>query len=114
MPVQNAVADKTTKGKKNIMARAVYNDPNQNARASNRYVEDGSYLRIKNVTIGYTIPMVLIKRAHLTTARLYFSAQNLLTLTKYSGFDPEVGVNGIDNNIYPVTKTFCIGINLGM
>ncbi len=104
----------TGEGTSNTMPRAVYNDPNQNARASNRYVEDGSYLRIKNVTIGYTIPMVLIKRAHLTTARLYFSAQNLLTLTKYSGFDPEVGVNGIDNNIYPVTKTFCIGINLGM
>lgn len=88
----------TGEGTSNTMPRAVYNDPNQNARASNRYVEDGSYLRIKNVTIGYTIPMVLIKRAHLTTARLYFSAQNLLTLTKYSGFDPEVGVNGIDNN----------------
>ena len=104
----------TGEGTSNTMPRAVYNDPNQNARASNRYIEDGSYLRIKNVTIGYTIPAVLIKRAHLTTARFYFSAQNLLTLTKYSGFDPEVGVNGIDNNIYPDTKTFCIGINLGM
>jgi len=104
----------TGEGTSNTMPRAVYNDPNQNARASNRYIEDGSYLRIKNVTIGYTIPSGLLKRAHLTTARFYFSAQNLLTLTKYTGFDPEVGVNGIDNNIYPVTKTFCIGINLGM
>ena len=104
----------TGEGTSNTMPRAVYNDPNQNSRPSDRYIEDGSYLRIKNVTIGYTIPSALTKRAHLTTARFYFSAQNLLTLTKYSGFDPEVGVNGIDNNIYPVTKTFCIGINLGI
>ena len=101
-------------GTSNSMPRAVFNDPNKNTRPSDRYVENGSYLRVKNVTLGYTLPTTLVRKAKLSTARFYISAQNLLTLTKYSGFDPEVGTNGIDNNVYPVTRTFTVGVNLGL
>ncbi len=104
----------TGEGTSNSMPRAVFNDPNKNTRPSDRYVEDGSYLRVKNVTLGYTLPAVLVKKAKISTARFYVSAQNLFTITKYSGFDPEVGTNGIDNNVYPVTQTFTIGVNLGI
>jgi len=104
----------TAEGTSNSMPRAVFNDPNKNTRQSDRYIEDGSYLRIKNVTLGYTIPMSIMKKVHLSTARFYVSAQNLFTLTKYSGIDPEVGYNGIDNNVYPVTRTYSIGVNLGI
>lgn len=94
--------------------RAVFNDPNKNTRPSDRFIEDGSYVRIKNITLGYTIPKEVMKRFHISTARLYVSGQNLFTVTKYNGFDPEVGTNGIDNNVYPVTRTINIGINLGL
>jgi TonB-linked SusC/RagA family outer membrane protein len=103
----------TGPGTSNTMPRAVFNDPNKNTRPSDRYVEDGSYLRIKNVTLGYTLPKALMDKVSIKTARLYVSGQNLLTFTKYKGFDPEVGVNGIDNNVYPVTRTVSMGINLG-
>jgi TonB-linked SusC/RagA family outer membrane protein len=104
----------TGEGTSNSMPRAVFNDPNKNTRPSDRYVENGSYLRVKNVTLGYTLPTKLVRKAKLSTARFYVSAQNLLTLTKYSGFDPEVSTNGIDNNVYPVTRTFTVGVNLGL
>lgn len=103
----------TGPGTSNSMPRAVFNDPNKNTRPSDRYIEDGSYLRIKNVTLGYTVPKFLMKKAQLTSARFYVSAQNLITFTKYKGFDPEVGTSGIDNNVYPVTRTFNVGVNLG-
>jgi len=107
-------------GTSNTMPRAVFNDPNKNTRPSDRYIEDGSYLRINNVTLGYTIPRELMKKAHISSARFYISAQNLYTLTKYKGFTPEIntsdktGINGIDNSVYPVTRTFTIGVNLGL
>lgn len=102
----------TGKGTNNIMPRAIFNDPNKNTRVSDRYIEDGSYLRIKNVNVGYTLPKHFSQKAKLSTARIYISAQNLLTITKYKGFDPEVGANGIDLSVYPVTKTISAGINL--
>lgn len=104
----------TGEGTSTTMPRAVFNDPNKNARPSDRYVEDGSYLRIKNITLGYTLPASLIKKVQLTTARFYITTQNLFTLTKYSGFDPEIGTSGIDNSVYPVTKTISVGVNLGI
>jgi TonB-linked SusC/RagA family outer membrane protein len=113
----------TGPGTSNTMPRAVFNDPNKNTRPSDRYIEDGSYLRIKNVTLGYTIPKLLMKKAHISSARFYVSAQNLFTFTKYKGFDPEISasdasgrnvVSGIDNSVYPVTRTFTIGVNLGL
>ncbi len=102
----------TGPGTSNTMPRAIFNDPNKNTRVSDRFVEDGSYLKIKNITIGYSLPKRLIQRAKIQTARIYLSAQNLVTFTKYSGFDPEVPVNGIDLNVYPVTRTLSAGINL--
>lgn len=97
----------------NTMPRAVFNDPNKNTRPSNRFIEDGSYLRIKNVTLGYQLPKSLIQRAKLSNARVYLSGQNLHTFTKYTGFDPETGVNGIDLSLYPVSRTISVGINVG-
>ncbi|MCR6722618.1 MAG: hypothetical protein NVV59_20510 [Chitinophagaceae bacterium] len=96
----------------NTMPRAVFNDPNKNTRVSNRYIEDGSYLRIKNITFGYTLPAHIAGRLKMSSARIYLSAQNLLTFTKYSGFDPEVPANGIDLNVYPVTRTISAGLNI--
>lgn len=96
----------------NTMPRAIFNDPNKNTRVSNRFIEDGSYLRIKNVTFGYTLPKSLSARMKMSAARIYLSAQNLLTFTKYTGFDPEVPSNGIDLNVYPVTRTLSAGLNI--
>lgn len=104
----------TGPGTSNSMPRAVYNDPNNNSRPSTRYIENGSYLRIKNVTLSYTIPKRELKSFFMRSARIYVSAENLYTFTKYSGFDPEVGVTGIDNNVYPVCRTVSVGVNLGL
>ncbi len=98
-------------GTSTVMPRAVYGDPNHNARISDRFVEDGSYLRIKNITFGYTLPERWMKRLHLQSARIYVACENLATLTRYTGFDPEVGINGIDNGLYPVSRTFSLGVN---
>lgn len=101
-------------GTSNYMPRAIYGDPNQNARVSNRFIEDGSYLRIKNLTLGYTLPHQFIQRAHFSSIRIYASCQNLATFTKYTGFDPEVGANGVDYSLYPETRIFSVGINLNL
>jgi TonB-dependent SusC/RagA subfamily outer membrane receptor len=108
-----AVLDRWTgPGTSNTVPRAVFGDPNGNARASDRFIEDGSYLRVKDLTLGYSLPQGFARGLHASRARLYVAARNLWTLTGYSGFDPEVGVNGIDNNVYPVTRTFSFGIDL--
>ena len=104
----------TGEGTSTVIPRAIFNDPNKNTRPSDRFVEDGSYFRIKNVTLGYSIPKQVLKKYKLSTAKIYVTGQNLLTLTKYTGFDPEINTSGIDNNVYPVTRTFTIGINLGI
>ncbi len=101
-------------GTSNYMPRAIYGDPNQNARVSNRFIEDGSYLRIKNLTLGYTLPHHFTERVHFSSIRIYASCMNLATFTKYTGFDPEVGANGVDYSVYPVTRTFSVGINLNL
>ena len=101
-------------GTSNYMPRAIYGDPNQNARVSNRYIEDGSYLRIKNLTLGYTLPNAVAQRINFSSVRFYASCVNLATFTHYSGFDPEVGTNGVDYSVYPVTRTISIGINLNL
>ena len=103
----------TAPGTSNTMPRAVYGDPNNNNRASSRYIEDGSYIRVKNVTLSYNIPNNLFGKKVFDNARIYVSGQNLFTFTKYTGFDPEVSTNGIDNNIYPVTRIVSLGLNVG-
>jgi TonB-linked SusC/RagA family outer membrane protein len=98
-------------GTGNYMPRAVYGDPNQNSRISTRYIEDGSYLRIKNITLGYTFPGTIVNRLKISTLRVYLSCSNLYTFSHYSGFDPEAGVNGVDYSVYPVTRTISAGLN---
>jgi TonB-linked SusC/RagA family outer membrane protein len=104
--------------------RAVDGDPSGNARTSNRFIEDGSYLRIKNFSIGYNLPKKTLDawtKGTLSRARIYFSSQNLLTLTKYTGYDPEIGsrlntgtlTNGIDYGQFPQARTLMLGLQLG-
>lgn len=100
--------------------RAVYGDPNTNTRNSDRFLEDGSYARLKNVTLGYTLPTAFSNRVHVRSARIFAQAQNLVTFTNYSGLDPEVstfsGSNtsiGTDFFTYPQARTITGGITLG-
>lgn len=105
--------------------RAVSGDPNNNARTSDRFIESGSYLRLKNISIGYSIPQELLSKLtknSLDKFRVYASATNLLTFTKYTGYDPEVGIRqgqasnliqGIDYGQFPQARTFIVGIQLG-
>lgn len=102
--------------------RATPNDPNLNiARSSDRYVEDGSYLRIKSLTIGYTFNQEFVNQVGASRFRLYATARNLLTLTGYSGLEPEIGSlstgtardAGIDRFVYPQPRAFLLGVQLG-
>ncbi|MDR2859607.1 MAG: TonB-dependent receptor [Mediterranea sp.] len=99
--------------------RAISGDPNDNDRISDRYIEDGSYIRVKNVTVGYTVPAKLVRKYKLETLRVYANFQNLYTLTSYSGFDPEVGVStmtpnvyGLDYGRYPSPQAYTFGLNI--
>ena len=100
----------TGEGTSNNIPRAIQNDPNQNNRVSDRFVEDASYLRIKNVRLGYSIPAKWMKAAKIQKIQLYGSVQNLATFTNYSGFDPEVG-GGVDIGFYPQPRTILLGFN---
>jgi TonB-linked SusC/RagA family outer membrane protein len=104
--------------------RATDIDPANNRRASSFYVEDGSYVRLKSLQLGYSLPSSIIGKAGLSRARIYLSGQNLLTFTKYSGYDPEIGMNGnptqarglfgagVDAEIYPQARSVFFGIDL--
>lgn len=100
---------------------ASINDPNDNDRISDRYVEDGSFLRIKNITLGYTFPKALLNKAKIENLRVYVNIQNLYTFTKYTGYDPEVGAStqdssgltfGLDNGRYPSPAMYSFGLNI--
>ena len=101
----------TAPGTSNDIPRLVLNDPNGNNRVSDRFVEDGSYLRIKNVRLAYTIPSKWADYLKLKKTQFYVSAQNLATITNYSGMDPEVG-GGVDIGFYPQARTFLAGITV--
>ena len=109
------------------MPRASMGDPNGNSGNttsaagyhSDRYVEDGSYLKIKQISLGYFIPQKYLKYAKITSAKVYASISNLYTFTKYTGLDPEVGVSqttnyvsGVDIGRYPSPRIFTVGLNL--
>ena len=94
------------------MPRAVFSDPNKNNRTSDRFLEPGDYLRLKSITIGYTLPKKYTKKALMEEVRFSVSGQNLYTLTRYRGLDPEVGGSGIDSNVYPITRNFTFGLNI--
>jgi TonB-linked SusC/RagA family outer membrane protein len=98
--------------------RAVAGDPNENARISDRYIEDGSYLRFKNISLAYYLPKTLINKIRLSDMKVYANIQNLYTITKYTGLDPEVGASqtndnvfGMDNGRYPAARVFIFGVN---
>lgn len=101
--------------------RAIATDPNNNERASDRFLEDGAYLRLKNIQLGYTLPKPLSQKLHLSNVKVYIAAQNLWTITGYSGYNPDIGSPtqnntsyGIDNTIYPNSITFLGGLNIGL
>ena len=92
------------------------NNDTENWKSSDLYVHDGSYLRLKNIELGYTIPDFITKKAFISRLRLYVAAENLFTFTKYWGFDPEISSGGtslgIDYGVYPQPRTFRVGLNL--
>ncbi len=99
--------------------RISLNDPNGNGRISSRFVEDGSYLRIQNVSLSYDLPKKIFEKSIISKVRLYVNVQNLYTWTKYSGFDPALGnldqnitLSGIDLGRYPVPRTTSMGLNI--
>ena len=89
-------------------------DTNGNySTVSDFFLENGSYLRVKNITLGYTLPKSLFGNAPgAPNLRVYASGENLLTFTKYSGMDPEVGNYGVDGGTYPVSRVVSFGLNL--
>ncbi|MFT4221981.1 TonB-dependent receptor [Dysgonomonas sp.] len=92
------------------------NKSNNNWRSSDLYVYDGSFLRLRNIQLGYTMPARISNKFFVQNLRLYVSAENLFTLTKYHGFDPEISSGGtslgVDRGIYPQARTFSIGANV--
>lgn len=101
------------------LPRAAIGDPNDNDRISDRYIEDGSYIRLKNIAFGYTFPKKWIKTIGVENLRVYMNIQNLLTITGYDGYDPEIGVNtqnvnvyGMDFGRYPSPTTYSFGLSL--
>ena len=114
----------TGEGSTNEYPRLSWTGATNNKQPSTRFLEDGSYLRLKNVQLGYTFGPKLLSPLHIASVRLYGSVQNLLTFTHYTGLDPEQGVNnnslgdgvravGIDFGNYPSARTFTVGINAG-
>ncbi|OIR14171.1 TonB-dependent receptor SusC precursor [mine drainage metagenome] len=108
----------TGQGTSNDFPRLIDSDPNGNfSNPSSFYLEDGSYLRIKTLQIGYNVPKKVLAKAKIQSARVYVSGNNLLTLTKYTGYDPEIGGTGggwlysIDRGIYPQARSFMAGVN---
>jgi TonB-linked SusC/RagA family outer membrane protein len=103
--------------------RAVSGDPNNNSRTSDRFLEDGSYLRVKVFSIGYTIPQSTLSRVGggaIGSLRVFISSLNLLTFTKYTGYDPEIGsrfgaalTSGIDYGQFPQPRSVLFGLQLG-
>ncbi len=95
----------------------VTNADGGNSLPSEFYIESGSYFRLKNVQLGYTLPEQLSRRFYMSKLRFYVSVQNVFTLTRYSGFDPEVSSNtlfsrGVDMNSYPNARTYTVGVNV--
>ncbi|MCQ2138782.1 MAG: TonB-dependent receptor [Bacteroidales bacterium] len=115
-PTNVTVANKGTK-----TPRPTINDPNDNDRLSTRYIEDASYIRLKNISMGYNFPKSLVQKWNVENIRISVNIQNLYTLTKYQGFDPEVGAStqdssgltyGVDNGRYPSPTTYSCGLNI--
>jgi TonB-linked SusC/RagA family outer membrane protein len=119
---QTRVLDRWTgEGSTNESPRITRNDPNHNySWMSNYYLQKGDYVRLKIVQLGYTIPQDVTKRFGMSKVRLYITGENLLTFTKYTGYDPEIAgrnnseqdIIGVDRAYYPQARTFLIGANI--
>jgi hypothetical protein len=113
----------TGEGTSNTVPRVTSDDRNLNVRNCDRWIEDASYTRIKNVQLSYNLPKFIIQTAKMEKCQLYVSVQNLKTFTKYSGLDPEVAQSnrdwgggsldiGVDRGNYPQARTILFGLNL--
>lgn len=107
----------TGEGTTNSYPRLTYNDMNQNFRmVSDFWVKDADYIRLRNLSIGYSLPKSIISHLHISKLRIYVSGENLLTFTKYDGYEPEIGGGvfgyGVDHGIYPQARTIYGGINV--
>lgn len=107
----------TAEGQQTSVPRAVFGDPNGNARFSDRWIEDGSYLKLKNVTLSYNIP---IASTYLQGLTIWGAANNLFTITDYLGSDPEFSTSnnilmrGIDRGLAPQTANFSLGLKINL
>jgi hypothetical protein len=109
-------------GTSNTIPKLDANDPNHNDRVSSFWLENGSYLRVRNLTVGYTLPQTLLRKASIKNIRIYFTVHNLFTFTKYTGYSPEIGQSygghsgtldlGVDQGQYPQPRIFSMGLNL--
>lgn len=102
------------------LPRAITTDPNRNNRMSTRYIEDGSYLRVQNISLAYDFPQKWCGRIGLSNIKMYFNVQNVCTITGYSGYDPEIGsynqnslLQNIDRGRYPTPRMYTFGLNFG-
>jgi hypothetical protein len=105
--------------KTNTQVRANFNDPNDNNRISSFFVENASFLRVKNLQLGYSLPAAWLSPVNIKRIRIYLSANNLLTFTKYKGYDPEIGSKdnlnfGVDYGTYPLPRTYMAGIQVDL
>ncbi|RPE13954.1 SusC/RagA family TonB-linked outer membrane protein [Chitinophaga lutea] len=102
-----------------VLPRVVFGDPNNNKRASDYFIENASFLKLKNIQLSYVLRKPFLRKAYLNNIKAYASVTNLWTITGYKGLDPEVNAaaastfaQGIDNNVYPQTRTVTLGLNL--
>ncbi len=107
----------TGEGTSNSIPRMTNQNSNRNWRSSDLYIKDGSYDRLKNIQLGYSLPNSLLQKAAISRLRVFVSAENLVTITDYDGFDPEIASGGyttigIDRGIYPQSRTIIIGANI--
>lgn len=110
----------TGPGSSNKIPRLTRNDENRNWQSSDLYVKNGSYLRLRSLQLGYTLPADLTRKVKIQNLRLYVNAENLLTITPYEGFDPEISSGtttvigtslGVDRGVYPQARTISLGLN---
>lgn len=105
-------------GTSDRIPRVTKDNPNRNWRSSDLYIKNGNYLRLKTIQLGYTLPRQLVRKATIERLRIFVAAENLLTFTKYDGFDPELAVGddyfmiGVDKGNYPQSRTITIGANI--
>ncbi|WP_158829249.1 SusC/RagA family TonB-linked outer membrane protein [Mucilaginibacter lacusdianchii] len=107
----------TGAGTSNTYPRLSDSDPNKNfINPSDFFLQKGDYLRLRTLQIGYSLPKLLISKAHLSRLRIYVTSENLFTLTGYTGYNPEIGggVFSIDRGVYPLARSFMLGVNVGL